>query len=105
VYSRRAEAKSVLWKQFGDAIEKSIGVHCAGVVEQVPSEEIDALSEEDVILIMSAYVLADVMALGLRIMSWRHVTKTVDEAVAGVIAEQRRRMNGEVEGEEKASTL
>jgi len=80
---------SALHRQFADAVYRSIGVHCAGVLREVPVEEIDSLEEGDVVLALTQYVLTDVMTLGQRIMCWGHVVRTVQEAITGALESQK----------------
>lgn len=82
----------MMYAQFVTACRQSIDRHCANVVETVPKEDLDALEEETLVLLLSGYVCADVMELGLRIMCWSMVNDTVREAIIGMIAKVKEKM-------------
>ncbi len=89
---RRKEEKVMAYAQFVTACREAIDRHCASVVQLVPKENLDALDEETLVLLLSGYVCADVMELGLRIMCWRMVNDTVHEAIVGMIAKVKEKM-------------
>lgn len=94
--------------RFVTACRQSIDRHIVGVLRDVSKEDLDALDEETLVLLLSGYVAADVMELGLHIMCWRMVNDTVREAIIGMIAKEKEKLreHGEEDvGSKETSSL
>ena len=90
MHQKRDEVERALSFQFTEAVMESVISHSRGVVEHVPSERLDLLTEEDLVLILSQRVLLDVMSLGLQIMCWKHVCDRVIVIIRGMLEKHRR---------------
>ncbi len=92
------------YAQFVTSVRQSIDRHCTGVLTLVPKENLDVLDEETLVLLLSGYVCADVMEMGLRIMCWRMVSDTVREAIVGMIAKVKEKLREREEESEREET-